>query len=149
MARIRVVWPRNAAFFVVGKWEPPKYDFVLVAVWYSGGAALAARLFVGLMMAKKKELIQKGMMSRPRCYVGFFGVQRDTIHRFVTAFDGTIIRPQPTDVVKVKLQPTFHGDVQAVIDALSASNDSQFLKQVGNCLIFYKARYNENKAGSD
>ena len=100
-------------------------------------------------MAKKKELIQKGRMSRPRCYVGYYGVQPDTLHRFVTAFDGTIIRPQPTDVVKVKLQPTFHGDVQAVIDALSASNDSQFLKQVGDCLIFYKARDNEDKAGSD
>lgn len=100
-------------------------------------------------MAKKKELIQKGRMSRPRCYVGYRGVEPETIHRFVTAFDGTVIRPFPTDVIKVKLQPTFHGDVQVVIDTLSASNDSQFLKQIGDCLIFYKARDNENEAGSD
>lgn len=105
--------------------------------------------FVGLAMAKKKELIQKGRMSRPRCYVGYYGLQPETIHRFVKSFNGTLIRPEPTDVVKVKLQPTFHGNVQSVIDTLSASNGSQFLKQIGDCLIFYKARDNENEAGSD
>lgn len=100
-------------------------------------------------MASKKELIRMGVMSRPRCYVGFFGVGPDTIQRYCTAFDGTCIRPKPSEVVKVKIQPTFHGDIQTVIDTLSASNDSQFLKQIGNCLIFYKARENEVNAGSN
>lgn len=75
---------------------------------------------------------------------------RDTIHRFITAFtEGTIYRPFPSDVVKVKIQPTFHGDIQAVIDTLCASNGAEFLTKQGNFLIFHKARENEDDQGSD
>ena len=89
-------------------------------------------------------------MSRSRCYVGYFGVRRDTIHRFTTAFtEGTIYRPFPSDAVKVKIQPTFHGDIQTVIDTLCASNGAKFLTKHGDFLIFYKAREDENDQGSD
>ena len=100
-------------------------------------------------MASKKELIRKGKLSKPRCYIGYFGLTPEALHRFATAFKGTIYRPDASDVVKVKIQPTFHGDVNRLIQDLCASNDSQFLASAGNCLIFYKARPHEVGSGSD
>lgn len=88
-------------------------------------------------------------MSKARLYIGFNGLTPHTIHRFCTAFDGTVIRPHPTDVIKVKVQATFHGDLNAVIKTLCASNNSEFLAHRGEFLIFYKARENEIQAGSD
>lgn len=98
---------------------------------------------------RKKELIHKGMMSKSRLYIGFKGLTPHTIHRFCTAFDGTVIRPHPSDVIKVKVQATFKGDLDSVIQTLCASNNSEFLTKRGEFLIFYKARRNENEAGSD
>ena len=96
----------------------------------------------------KKDLVKKGMMQRARCHVGYYGIQPQTRRQFIDAFSGTVINPVPCDVVKVKIQKTFRGDVDDVIADLCASNNSKFLKMVGNCLIFYR-RKDENRAGSD
>lgn len=88
-------------------------------------------------------------MSKARLYIGFNGLTPHTIHSFCTAFNGTVIRPHPSDVIKVKLQKTFKGDLDSVIQTLCASNDSEFLTKRGEFLIFYKARKDENEAGSD
>lgn len=88
-------------------------------------------------------------MSKARLYIGFNGLTPRTIHRFCTAFCGTVIRPHPSDVIKVKVQATFRGDLDCVIKTLCASNNSEFLAQRGEFLIFYKARNDENQAGSD
>ena len=88
-------------------------------------------------------------MLKARLYIGFNGLTPHTIHRFCTAFDGTVMRPHPSDVIKVKVQQTFKGDLDSAIQTLCASNDSEFLAQRGEFLIFYKARKDENKAGSD
>lgn len=97
----------------------------------------------------KKEIIRRGLMSKPRCYVGYYGVLDSTKHCFKCAFDGTGFRAGATDVVKVKFQKTFIGDIATAIRELSASNGSRFIGMFGNCALFYMARGNENKAGSD
>lgn len=98
---------------------------------------------------KKKEIIRRGMMSKPRCYVGYYGVLKTTKHCFKCAFEGTGFRGGATDVVKVKFQKTFIGDMATAIRDLSAANGAQFMGLFGNCAIFYMARGNEDKAGSD
>lgn len=86
----------------------------------------------------KKDLIQKGRMQKARVHVGKAGIRPRLIKCFVGAFNGTCVRPEPCDVVKVKVHPTFTGDIESLIEAFCAENGSRFLKQIGDCLIFYK-----------
>lgn len=41
-------------------------------------------------------------------------------------------------VVRVKVHPTFQGDMQTLIDQLCAADDATFVKQDGEFLIFWR-----------
>lgn len=95
--------------------------------------------------SKEKDLMQRGMMTRARCYVGMHGVTPRVIKRFCTAFNGTCIRPTPSDVIKVKIQDTFTGDIERAIMALCEASGAAFIGAKENAFIFYKPQSGENE----
>ena len=90
----------------------------------------------------KKELIQKGRMQKARVHVGTNGATGRLVKCFVGAFNGTCVRPEPCDVVKVKVHPGYAGSIEELIHVLCVSNGSVFLKQIdgatGRFLLFHK-----------
>lgn len=91
----------------------------------------------------KKELIQKGRMQKARVHVGTNGATGRLIKCFVGAFGGTCVRPEPCDVVKVRVHPEYVGSVDDLVDVLSAANGSRCLRRIecakGGCyLLFHK-----------
>lgn len=91
-----------------------------------------------LTSKQTKQLLARARMQRARCHIGMNGLQPNTLAAFVRSFDGTCIRPEPCDVVRVKVHPTFQGDMQMLIDQLCVAADATFVKQDGEFLIFWR-----------
>ena len=66
------------------------------------------------------------------------GLQPNTLAAFIDAFNGTCIRPTPSDIVRVKIQNTFKGDIEKLIQELSEESGAVFVKKDGNLLVFWK-----------
>lgn len=86
---------------------------------------------------EKKEMIHKAMMDRTRCHIGRDGVTPRVSLRFRTAWDGTPSSPHPTDVIRVKIHDTYHGDVGDIVRGLCAScDDVEYLGYL-RCWLFF------------
>ena len=89
----------------------------------------------------KKELIQKGRMQKARVHVGTNGATKRLLRCFVGAFGGTCVRPDPCDVVKVKVHPEYLGSIDNLVVLLCAASGAQFLKRIecarGGCYLLF------------
>lgn len=85
-----------------------------------------------------KQLAARAKMQKARVHIGLYGLQPNTLEAFVRAFDGICIRPEPCDVVRVKVHSTFTGDFQRLIDDLCSACHCIFVKQEGEFLVFWK-----------
>lgn len=85
-----------------------------------------------------KQLMARARMQRARCHIGMNGLQPNTLAAFIKAFDGYCIKPEPSDVVRVKVHPTFTGDLQALIEEMCKASGAVFVKQEEPFLVFWK-----------
>ena len=93
---------------------------------------------MALTAKQTKQLLARARMQRARVHLGMNGVQPNVIALMKQAFDGTCVRPTPSDVVRVKVHPTFTGSIEEAVAQLSEASGSQFIKQEGEFLIFWK-----------
>ena len=93
---------------------------------------------MALTAKQTKQLLARARMQRARVHLGLNGVQPNVIALMKQAFDGTCVRPTPSDVVRVKVHPTFTGSIEEAAAQLSEASGSQFIKQEGEFLIFWK-----------
>lgn len=93
---------------------------------------------VELSKSKIKSIIARARLMKARCHIGMNGLQPNTLAAFIQAFDGSCVRPTPSDVVRVKVHPTFTGDLQALIDQMCEAAGAVFVKQDGQFLVFWK-----------
>ncbi len=87
-----------------------------------------------------KSIMARAKMQRARVHIGLNGLQPNTLAAFINAFDGTCVRPTPSDVVRVKVHPTFTGDLQALIDQMCEASGAVFVKQDAQFLVFWKPK---------
>ena len=92
-----------------------------------------------MLTAKQtKQLLAKARMQRARVHLGMNGVQPNVIAVLKQAFNGTCVKPTPSEVVRVKVHPTFTGSIEDAVAQLSAGSGAQFVKQDGAFLVFWK-----------
>lgn len=77
-------------------------------------------------------------MQRARVHLGMNGVQPNVIAVLNQAFLGTCVKPTPSDVVRVKVHPTFTGSIDEAVAQLCDGTGAQFVKQDGEFLVFWK-----------
>jgi hypothetical protein len=98
---------------------------------------------------EKKEMIRKAMMDRTRCHIGRDGVTPRVSLRFRTAWDGTPSSPHQTDVIRVKIHDTYHGDVGDIVRGLCAScDDVEYLGYLRCWLFFGRRRRGADDTGA-
>lgn len=97
-----------------------------------------------MMLSKKKtkELMGKGRMMKARCHIGMNGVQPNTLQAFKKAFEGTCVRPEPSEIIRVKVHPSYTGDVAELIAILENSNGSMCVGGERCFLTFYLPKEN-------
>lgn len=100
------------------------------------------------MISKKKikAIMAKARMQKARVHIGMNGVTNSVIMLMRKAFNGVCVYPTPSDVVRVKVQSTFTGDLDAAIEHLSRESDSIFIGQERKWLTFWKPDDSVNPA---
>ena len=91
-----------------------------------------------LTTKQTKQLLARARMQRARVHLGMNGVQPNVIAVLKQAFEGTCVKPTPSDVVRVKVHPAFTGSIEDAVAQLSAGSGAQFVKQDGAFLVFWK-----------
>ncbi len=97
---------------------------------------------VELSNSKIKSIMARARLMKARCHIGMNGLQPNTLAAFIRAFDGSCVRPEPSDVVRVKVHSTFSGDLDAAIASLCRESGSVFDKQEREWLTFWKPHDN-------
>ncbi len=87
---------------------------------------------------KSKAIAAKGRMMKARCHIGMNGLHPRALAAFQQAFEGSCIRPEPSDVIRVKVHKTFRGNLDQLIKALE-STGAVFIVQEGAFLTFWKS----------
>ena len=91
-----------------------------------------------LSKSKTKQLMARARMQKARVHIGMNGITKPVIDAMKRSFSGMCTHPDPCDVVRVKIHPTFTGDLDAAIAMLSHESGSVFVKQEREWLIFWK-----------
>lgn len=86
---------------------------------------------------KIKSIAARGRMMKARCHIGRNGLQQKTKKTFLQAFEGNCIRPDPSDVVRVKVHSTFSGDVNELV-RLFEELGAVFIVKEGPFMTFWK-----------
>ncbi len=74
---------------------------------------------------------------KARCHIGRYGLQQNTKQTFLQAFEGNCIKPEPSDVVRVKIHKTFNGDVNELVRLLEELG-AVFIVKEGPFMTFWK-----------
>ncbi len=82
----------------------------------------------------------RARMQKARVHIGMNGVTKPVMQAMKRAFDGMCTHPEPCDVVRVKVHPTFDGDLQALIDQMCEASGAVFVKQDAPFLVFWKPK---------
>ncbi len=93
-----------------------------------------------LSKSKTKQLMARARMQKARVHIGMNGVTKPVMQAMKRAFDGMCTHPEPSDVVRVKVHPTFSGDLQALIDQMCEPSGAVFDKQDAPYLVFWKPK---------
>lgn len=85
-----------------------------------------------------KQILARARQLKARVHVGMNGIQPNTLKAFINAFDGTCVRPTPSNIIRVKVHDTYTGDVKDLIQILELRGNAVFVKQDGHFLIFWR-----------